>query len=53
MQQELGTIKRLFKQSELVTQLDTCETELKTALEEFTVGHAVLFHQPQLIKFGI
>ncbi|KAF8147631.1 hypothetical protein K438DRAFT_460727 [Mycena galopus ATCC 62051] len=37
-QRELGAIKRLFKQSELITQLETCETELNGALRSFTVG---------------
>ncbi|KAJ6480399.1 hypothetical protein C8R45DRAFT_933317 [Mycena sanguinolenta] len=36
-QQELGTIKRLFKQSELITQLDNCETELNAALQDFLI----------------
>jgi hypothetical protein len=44
-QQERGTLKRLFKQSELVAQLDTCETELKVALEDFTVGRSVFLSQ--------
>ncbi|KAJ7800145.1 hypothetical protein B0H14DRAFT_2900838 [Mycena olivaceomarginata] len=52
MQQELGTIKRLFKQSELVTQLDTCETELKTALEEFTIRQGV-GHASALVEFKV
>ncbi|KAJ7831321.1 hypothetical protein B0H14DRAFT_2515376 [Mycena olivaceomarginata] len=52
MQQELGTIKRLFKQSELVTQLDTCETELKTALEKFTVRQGVGLASA-LVEFNI
>jgi hypothetical protein len=37
-QQEIGTIKRLFKQNEITAQLDTCEVELKAALQAFTVG---------------
>ncbi|KAJ7348243.1 hypothetical protein DFH08DRAFT_807987 [Mycena albidolilacea] len=36
-QQELGTIRRLFKQSELIGQLDACETELNVVLTSFTV----------------
>ncbi|KAJ7741606.1 hypothetical protein B0H14DRAFT_473838 [Mycena olivaceomarginata] len=40
-QQELGTIRRLFKQNELVIQLDGCETELKAALEDFTTGQGL------------
>ncbi|KAJ7850533.1 hypothetical protein B0H14DRAFT_2581968 [Mycena olivaceomarginata] len=40
-QQELGTITRLFKQSELVGQLGACETELKVALDSFTREQAV------------
>ncbi|KAJ7452936.1 hypothetical protein FB451DRAFT_1374015 [Mycena latifolia] len=35
-QNELGTIKRFFKQSEITAQLDACEKELKTALNVFT-----------------
>ncbi|KAJ7928350.1 hypothetical protein B0H13DRAFT_2311628 [Mycena leptocephala] len=35
-QRELGTIKRLFKQNELTAQLDSCEAELKEALQIFT-----------------
>jgi hypothetical protein len=42
VQQDLGTIKRLFKQSELVAQLETCEAEFKVAVEDFTVGYLVL-----------
>jgi hypothetical protein len=45
-QRELGTIKRLFKQSEITAQLDSCETELKAALGIFTVGHYVNANQP-------
>jgi hypothetical protein len=37
-QQELGTIRRLFKKSEVTAQLDSCETELKVALSIFTVS---------------
>ncbi|KAJ7343713.1 hypothetical protein DFH08DRAFT_810270 [Mycena albidolilacea] len=40
-QQQLGTIKRLFKQSELITQLDSCEIELKAALSNFTMKHGI------------
>ncbi|KAF7344740.1 NB-ARC domain-containing protein [Mycena venus] len=36
-QQELGTIKRLFKQGEITAQFDTCETELRASLASFTV----------------
>ncbi|KAF7345157.1 hypothetical protein MSAN_01891900 [Mycena sanguinolenta] len=35
-QRNLGTIRRLFKQSELIAQLDNCETELKAALASLT-----------------
>ncbi|KAJ7792329.1 hypothetical protein B0H14DRAFT_2623957, partial [Mycena olivaceomarginata] len=35
-QQELGTIKRLFKKSETAAQLDTCEREMRATLETFT-----------------
>ncbi|KAJ7813909.1 hypothetical protein B0H14DRAFT_3878979, partial [Mycena olivaceomarginata] len=41
VQQDLGTIKRLFKQSELVTQLETCEAEFKVAVEDFTITQGV------------
>ncbi|KAF8180799.1 hypothetical protein K438DRAFT_1976616 [Mycena galopus ATCC 62051] len=40
-QQDLGTIRRLFKQSELVAQLDSCETELRVALQSFSMDMAV------------
>ncbi|KAF7373072.1 hypothetical protein MSAN_00514900 [Mycena sanguinolenta] len=36
-QQELGKVKRLFKQSEITTQLDACEAELRAALNSFTM----------------
>ncbi|KAJ7796314.1 hypothetical protein B0H14DRAFT_3551206 [Mycena olivaceomarginata] len=36
-QQELGTIRRLFKQSEITAQLDSCETELNMALGNFMI----------------
>ncbi|KAJ7114348.1 hypothetical protein C8R44DRAFT_855642 [Mycena epipterygia] len=39
-QRELGTIKRLFKQSEITVQLDSCEKELRAASEIFTVGRS-------------
>ncbi|KAJ7837740.1 hypothetical protein B0H13DRAFT_2421035 [Mycena leptocephala] len=32
-QQELGTIKRIFRQNEIVAQMDRCEAELKATLE--------------------
>ncbi|KAK7030126.1 NB-ARC domain-containing protein [Favolaschia claudopus] len=34
-QHDLGTIKQLFKQSELVAQLKRCETDLTTVLNQF------------------
>jgi hypothetical protein len=37
-QRELGKIKRLFKQTEIITQLDSCETELKAALSSIMVS---------------
>ncbi|KAF7344686.1 CTLH domain-containing protein [Mycena venus] len=40
-QQELGTIRRLFKQGEITAQLDTCETELRTSLGIFAAKHTV------------
>ncbi|KAJ7800150.1 hypothetical protein B0H14DRAFT_3786346 [Mycena olivaceomarginata] len=52
-QQDLGTIKRLFKQSELVTQLENCETELKGALDNFTVGRSVLSNKELGISSAI
>ncbi|KAJ7664750.1 hypothetical protein B0H17DRAFT_1211201 [Mycena rosella] len=36
-QQELGTIRRFFKQSEITAQLEACETELQSLLESFKV----------------
>ncbi|KAJ7486881.1 P-loop containing nucleoside triphosphate hydrolase protein, partial [Mycena latifolia] len=35
-QNELGTIKRFFKQNEITAQLDACERELKAAFNLFT-----------------
>ncbi|KAJ7853831.1 hypothetical protein B0H14DRAFT_2757706, partial [Mycena olivaceomarginata] len=40
-QEELGTFKRFFKQSEMATQLDSCETELRAALHGFTMNYGV------------
>ncbi|KAJ6465015.1 hypothetical protein C8R45DRAFT_1219862 [Mycena sanguinolenta] len=40
-QLELGTIKRLFKQSEITAQLDVCEGELRAATETFTMESGV------------
>ncbi|KAF7373146.1 NB-ARC domain-containing protein [Mycena sanguinolenta] len=42
VQQEMGTLRRLFKQSELILQLDICEKESKTALESFKIQQGVL-----------
>ncbi|KAF7342912.1 NB-ARC domain-containing protein [Mycena sanguinolenta] len=39
-QQDLGTIKRLFKQNEITSQLDICEGELRTATETFTIKYS-------------
>ncbi|KAJ6458184.1 hypothetical protein C8R45DRAFT_942774 [Mycena sanguinolenta] len=39
VQRELGSIKRLFRQSQLVTQLNGCEAELKSALYSFMMEH--------------
>ncbi|KAF8175974.1 hypothetical protein K438DRAFT_1979481 [Mycena galopus ATCC 62051] len=36
-QRELGTFRRLFKQTELIAQLDGCETDLKAALSSLTI----------------
>ncbi|KAJ6564749.1 P-loop containing nucleoside triphosphate hydrolase protein [Mycena capillaripes] len=38
---ELGTIKRLFKQNEIVAELDRCEAELKANLQIFTMESGV------------
>ncbi|KAJ7726590.1 P-loop containing nucleoside triphosphate hydrolase protein, partial [Mycena olivaceomarginata] len=40
-QQQLGIFKRLFSQSELITQLDSCEMELKATLSSFTMKHGI------------
>ncbi|KAJ7323044.1 P-loop containing nucleoside triphosphate hydrolase protein [Mycena albidolilacea] len=40
-QQEIGTIKRLFKQNEITAQLDTCEAELKAALQVFSIDYGL------------
>ncbi|KAJ7452928.1 P-loop containing nucleoside triphosphate hydrolase protein, partial [Mycena latifolia] len=40
-QNELGAIKRFFKQSEITAQLDACERELKAALNFFTTQFRV------------
>jgi hypothetical protein len=37
-QGELGKIKRLFKQNEIIAELDRCEAELKASLQIFGVG---------------
>ncbi|KAJ7928345.1 hypothetical protein B0H13DRAFT_2311624 [Mycena leptocephala] len=37
-QRELGKIKRLFKQNEIIAQLDSCEIELQATLKIFTSG---------------
>ncbi|KAF7373145.1 NB-ARC domain-containing protein [Mycena sanguinolenta] len=42
VQQEMGTIRRLFKQSELILQMDICEKDSKTALESFKIQQEVL-----------
>ncbi|KAF8158769.1 hypothetical protein K438DRAFT_330797 [Mycena galopus ATCC 62051] len=51
-QRELGTLKRLFKQSELTAQLQSCATELKEALHSFTVDQAVTIASA-LVGFNI
>ncbi|KAF8158777.1 hypothetical protein K438DRAFT_1860834, partial [Mycena galopus ATCC 62051] len=51
-QRELGTLKRLFKQSELTAQLQSCEIELKEALHSFTVDQAVKIGSA-LVRFNI
>jgi uncharacterized CHY-type Zn-finger protein len=38
-QKELGNLKRLFKQSEITQQLNTCKRDLSNACNIFTVGH--------------
>ncbi|KAF8129405.1 hypothetical protein K438DRAFT_2137186 [Mycena galopus ATCC 62051] len=40
-QQELGTIKRLFKQNEITGQLQSCERELGSALSNFTMNQGL------------
>ncbi|KAJ7490880.1 hypothetical protein FB451DRAFT_1221318 [Mycena latifolia] len=40
-QQEIGRIKRFFKQVELTVQLDTCEAELSAAVETFKIRAGV------------
>ncbi|KAK7053535.1 NB-ARC domain-containing protein [Favolaschia claudopus] len=40
-QQELGTLKRLFKQSEITLQLDQCEKELNVASQAFILNFGV------------
>ncbi|KAF7334576.1 NB-ARC domain-containing protein [Mycena venus] len=40
-QRDLGTIKRLFKQSEITAQLNSCETDLKTVLDNLTMNQGV------------
>ncbi|KAJ7452941.1 hypothetical protein FB451DRAFT_1521160 [Mycena latifolia] len=40
-QNELGTIKRFFRQSEITAQLDVCERELKAGLNLFTTQFGV------------
>ncbi|KAF7373142.1 NB-ARC domain-containing protein [Mycena sanguinolenta] len=42
VQQEMGTIRRLFKQSELILQMDICEKESNTALECFKTQQGML-----------
>ncbi|KAJ7789839.1 hypothetical protein B0H14DRAFT_3161809 [Mycena olivaceomarginata] len=51
-QQELGTIRRLFKQSELIGQLDACETELNVVLTSFTTEQMIGFTST-VIKFNM
>ncbi|KAJ7794633.1 hypothetical protein B0H14DRAFT_3159013 [Mycena olivaceomarginata] len=40
-QQELGNIKRLFKQNHIIVQLDSCEVELQAALKIFAMNSGV------------
>ncbi|KAF7353582.1 NB-ARC domain-containing protein [Mycena sanguinolenta] len=40
-QRELGTLKRLLKQSEITAQLDVCEQELRAATETFTIKYGI------------
>ncbi|KAJ7278218.1 hypothetical protein C8J57DRAFT_1465420 [Mycena rebaudengoi] len=40
-EQELGKIKRFFKQSEITAQLEVCEVELKSALDVFRIQTGV------------
>ncbi|KAF8183223.1 hypothetical protein K438DRAFT_1975095 [Mycena galopus ATCC 62051] len=41
-QRELGTFERFFKQSEINTQLDSCEGELRAALQIFTIKYGAV-----------
>ncbi|KAJ6543537.1 hypothetical protein DFH09DRAFT_1088683 [Mycena vulgaris] len=38
-QKDVGKIKRMFKQSEILAQLDVCEAELKTTTDIFAIQH--------------
>ncbi|KAJ7871119.1 hypothetical protein B0H13DRAFT_2555641 [Mycena leptocephala] len=51
-QQELGTIKRIFRQNEIVAQMDRCEAELKATLEVFNIESGVRTASA-LAKFSI
>jgi hypothetical protein len=41
-QQEVGRIKRFFRQVDITFQLNACQAELSTALEDFKVGVNIL-----------
>ncbi|KAJ7796681.1 hypothetical protein B0H14DRAFT_3157858 [Mycena olivaceomarginata] len=49
---EMGTIKRLFKQSEITAQLENCETELNAARRNFTINRGVGF-ATALVNFSL
>ncbi|KAJ7831312.1 hypothetical protein B0H14DRAFT_2804975 [Mycena olivaceomarginata] len=51
-QQGLGTIKRLFKQSEITTQLQSCEKELEEAVNGFKMTQGVGIASA-LVEFNI
>ncbi|KAF7352079.1 NB-ARC domain-containing protein [Mycena venus] len=51
-QRELGTIKRLFKQIEIIAQLDSCEAELRAAVGNLTVNQGVEI-STVLVEFNI
>ncbi|KAF7344685.1 NB-ARC domain-containing protein [Mycena venus] len=51
-QQELGTLKRLFKRGEIIAQLDICEKELKASLATF-IGKKRVGLATAVVEFDI